>query len=210
MKKSQLQSQTSLESFSRQGDWKELKLRVRYCSSIWGIAIAAAMLSFLTAVRPAETQGSPDGADIVKRMVDIYHKAKTVQDTAEAKFLLLNGASYVQTNTVKFKQPNYVIITTQDPVGGTFTVYANGKTINVYSGKQNIFTRRNSPSDLKGTLTRVSEATVDTVNIPEDQMLSPLSFLNAGSLPKEAEGFKFVGYQNVLGHKTYKIRAQAN
>lgn len=171
---------------------------------------ALTFLLLLSASFPVLSQVSPDGMEIIKHMVAVYHKANTVQDRAEARFTLLTGEQYIQTNVVKFKQPNRVIITTEDPKGGTFTVYANGKIITVYSGKQNIFTRRNSPADLKGTLDRVSEATVDTVNVPEDQMLSPLSFMNSNSVPREADSYKFVGYDNVSGHKTYKIRAQAS
>ena len=150
------------------------------------------------------------GDQIIREMCKVYQSAETFQDRAEAKITNLSGPQYIQSNDIRFKKPNLIVIESRDPIQGTFYTYATGSLITVYSGKQNIFMQRECPPDLSGTLKRIGTTVKDTIGVNIEQMLSPISFLSAknGQLV-EGSNFKIVKKETLDGHEVYRLSAKA-
>ncbi len=169
--------------------------------------------------RLAESKRSPafhnssgkTGAQIVLEMCKVYQNADSFQDRSEAKMSQLNGAQFIQTNLTRFKKPNMIVIESRDPVTGTFTTYASGTLVTVFSGKQNVFMRKDSPPDLPGTLKRISQTVLDTMGVNSDQVLSPISFIIAkNGLPDETSELKLEGIEKIEGHQVYRVIGKAS
>lgn len=151
------------------------------------------------------------GTQIVLEMCRTYQNADSFQDRSEAKMTQLNGTQFIQTNLTRFKKPNMIVIESRDLSAGTFTTYASGTLITVFSGKQNVFMRNDSPKDLTGTFKRIQQTVLDTMGTNSDQVLSPMSFLIAKKgLPDEASELKLEGTEKVDGHQIYKVTGKAS
>ena len=153
------------------------------------------MAGLLLGARPAASHDrviAPDANAIVRRMVAAYQSAQTIQETCEARIFQVPGGEYVQSTTIRFKRPNLLCLTSQDPNLGTYIVYGNGKTVTVYSGRQNIYTKRTSPTKLRAELSTISSAAEELIHSAVSQALNPLSFLNAKGMPDECQNFAYI------------------
>ena len=190
------------------------------CScAFFGAFIQNPYNAFAQANRLAASKRSPafrnpsgkTGTQIVLEMCKVYQNADSFQDRSEAKMSQLNGAQFIQTNLTRFKKPNMIVIESRDPNAGTFTTYASGSLITVYSGKQNVFMRKDSPPDLPGTLKRISQTVLDTMGVNSDQVLSPISFIIAkNTLPDETSELKLEGIEKIEGHQVYRVIGKAS
>ncbi len=151
-----------------------------------------------------------DADAIVRRMLSAYQTAQSIQEVAEAKVTLLPNPEYIQTTAFKFKRPNLMLQTTQDPHGGTVDVYCNGKTLTVYSGKQNIFTKRTAPGSVPQTLNAMTHASKDLTGSENTPILSPFSFLRAGKRLDEVKSLRFVREETLDGHRVYVLTGTAD
>lgn len=175
-------------------------------------SLCVATASVLLLCVPATTLragGAQDANALVRRMIAVYRNAQTIQENAEAKVLAPGGGMYIQTSSIKWKRPNLAYLFSQDPQQGTLQVFTDGKLITLYSQKQNIYTRRNAPPDLKGTLDVADKAAQDAFRIPISQVLNPISFLLSTGMPREAKSFRFAGETNLNGKRTFKVVGQA-
>jgi hypothetical protein len=89
--------------------------------------------------------------------------------------------------------------------------------VSIYSGKNNIFTRRSSPADLASVLRLITEASAESLHVRFGQVLSPAGFLEArGALPDEAKAYVFQkrktagNTQMVDGRPAYVVGALAD
>jgi outer membrane lipoprotein-sorting protein len=158
----------------------------------------------------ADFESTPDPVALVRTMIATYQSATTIQETSEAR--VNDGmAEYIQASSLKFKKPRLMIITSQDPQTGTLSTYVNAKTITIYSGKQNIYTKRTTPETLQATFALINRAAGESLGMQFIQIFNPASFLLAanGKL-READGFRYVGKQAVDGHNTILIVGRAN
>jgi outer membrane lipoprotein-sorting protein len=154
---------------------------------------------------------SPDANALVRKMVAAYQAATTIQETSEAKMVEPGKGEYIQSNTLKYKRPAMLALETVDPDLGTLATYVNGSTITIFSGKQNVYTKRTASPNLARNLTVIGAASTELVHVTPTQMLNPISFLLAkGGMPEEAQAFRYVGVKMVEGRKTYMLIAQAS
>ncbi|MCS6775460.1 MAG: DUF2092 domain-containing protein [Chloroherpetonaceae bacterium] len=164
-----------------------------------------------SAAGPALPAGSAlDANALVRRMVAAYRKAQTIQENTEARMVMPDGSSFIQSGAIKWRRPNQVYIYSQDPQQGTMHVYSDGRLITVYSQRQNIFTNRNAMPDLQGTMRVVTKAAQDAFGVQFNQVLSPISFLLSDGMPREARSFRFAGEASVNGRRAYKVVGQAD
>lgn len=171
------------------------------------LAVSGVLLFFAQGAGRSADQ-NPDANSLVKRMISLYQNAQTLQETTESKIFQTNGQQFVQSSSLKYKRPNLLMFTLQDPNMGSMVYSSNGKTITVYSGKQNIFTKRTAPKnapEIAGVLSRTS---MELTGVGQDQMLSPLEFFGTRGMPKEAKTFRYVGTKSIEGHKTYQLNGQ--
>jgi len=174
-----------------------------------GGALLIGALSLLAPVRSgAGSASGPDANALVRKMVAAYHAASTIQETAEAVIRTPERGEYLQTSSIKYKRPNLLVLETSDPVTGSIVCYANTRTLTVYSGKQNIFTKRTAPKSY-ARLIPLIEKTSAEVRVPILQIFTPLSFLLAKGMPVEAQSFRYSGMAVVDGRKTYKVIGRA-
>lgn len=171
-------------------------------------------VAFLTVAHVAVSQVRPaattDANAIIKRMLRTYQNAQTLQEQAEAKLTLMGGNSYVQSTTLKFKKPGQFTCESTDPMMGTVTIYCTGQTVTIYSGKQNIFTKRTAATDMTKNLKTLERASSDLLGTELQQILNPLSFIAAKGMPREASQFRYGGLQTIRGRKYHLVTAQAD
>ena len=170
--------------------------------------IIVCCLLFNGSFQVARAQAKPDGNTIVKKMMAKYHSLNSFQEVAEAK-VIENNSQMIQSSTLKYQKPQNFSLTSIDPQIGTVLSQVNEKGILVYSGKQNIFTRRKPQPTLKDSLNRLQNASLYSLRIPVTQALSPLSFLAASTMPVEANQFRLTGVRMVAGRPAYVVRALA-
>jgi hypothetical protein len=152
----------------------------------------------------------PEADALVRKMVAAYQKADSIQETTEATVIVPGSGTYVQSSNMKWKRPNQAYLYTQDPHQGTVSVHTDGRTITIYSAKQNVFTRRNAPTDLRGTIEAINKAATDAFNVQMNQVLNPISFLLTKQMPREAKAFRYGGLANVNGRRAHKVIGQAD
>jgi hypothetical protein len=179
-------------------------------STVYWVQIAGVALTLVACSAQVQAQ---DATSIVKKMIAAYKNAKTIHETAEAKVLQLNGRAIFQQSEFYYKAPNEVVIATVDPLTGTLQGFCDGHDISLYSGKQNIFTRRPAIGSLHDMLTTIANASEESLGMRISQVLSPVSFLAAkGDVPDEAVGYKLKpgGPVQMDGHTCYEVHALAN
>jgi outer membrane lipoprotein-sorting protein len=152
----------------------------------------------------------PDANALVRKMVATYKKATSIQETTEATVTVPGGSAYVQSTNMKWKHPNQTYLHSQDPQQGTVSVHTDGKTITIYSARQNIFTRRNAPTDLRETMETINRASTQAFNIQMTQVLNPISFLLTTDMPREAKAFRYAGMATLNGRRAHKVVGQAD
>ncbi len=167
-------------------------------------------LGVLLCGQMGEAQSPPNGDMIVKKMLQTYRSASTVRDESQATIIDPKLGRYEQRSVTVYQAPNHLYTSTVDPQQGTISTYCDGRLLALYSGKQNIFTRRNAPASLSKTIALSEKAMLDSLRISITQLLNPLSFLAGDGTIREATTFKFMGTESVAGYKTYKVSAQAN
>ena len=153
---------------------------------------------------------TPNADTLVRKMVLTYQSAQTVQEKSEAKMQDLKGQEFYQTSTVKFRRPNLLYISSTDPKLGTYSVYCNGKTVTMYTGTQNIFTKRDAPINLRKTVQSLFATGMELLNIPVTQMLNPVSFMSADGLPDECKKYRYVREEAVDGRHVFVVSGQAD
>lgn len=153
---------------------------------------------------------TPDANTVVRKMVLTYQSAQTVQEKSEAKMQDLKGQEFYQTSTVKFRRPNLLYISSTDPKLGTYSVYCNGKTVTMYTGTQNIFTKRDAPTNLRKTVQSLYATGMDLLNIPVTQMLNPVSFMSADGLPDECKKYRYIREDIIDGRHVFVVGGQAD
>jgi outer membrane lipoprotein-sorting protein len=172
--------------------------------------LGAALISCSLATSLHAGGGAPDANALVRKMVTTYQKANSIQETTEATVQMPGSGSYVQISNMKWRRPNHTYLYTQDPQQGTVSVYTDGKLITIYSAKQNIYTRRNAPTDLRGTMDVITKASSDAFNVQMNQILNPISFLLTKDMPREAKGFRYLGETTLNGRRAHKVVGQAD
>lgn len=154
--------------------------------------------------------GGADADAIVRKMVITYQSAQSVQEKSEAKMKTIEGREFFQSSEVKFRRPNLLYIASTDPQLGTYTVYCNGRTVTMYTGTQNIFTKRDSPTNLRQTVQSLHDTGNDLLGTPVTQILSPVSFMSANGMPDECKKFHFVKEDTLDGKRVYVVSGQAD
>jgi hypothetical protein len=126
-----------------------------------GLVLPVAAALFALPAAGGQKAGQ-DANALVRKMIATYQAANTISGSSEAK-MLISGAQYIQRTTWKYRKPNKLFMSSVDPVAGTFTLWLNDSIIVIYSGRQNIYTKRTtqptlagcrSPSGLPGTPSR--------------------------------------------------------
>lgn len=143
-------------------------------------------------------------------MIATYQSAQAFDETSEALIKGEGRSDYIQSTTLRFKQPNLLYLSSEDPSIGTYQGFCNGKTITVYSGTQNTYTKRNSPVSLRQTMSKLASAGQLLINVSIVQMLNPISFMSAKSMPDECKFFRFVRMDVVDGNKVAVVTGQAD
>lgn len=133
-----------------------------------------------------------------------------MQETSLVRVVLSNGAQFEQTGTTRFERPNMVFEQSVDPVTGTLVVACDGRTVTVYSGKEDAYTRRTAPANLAGVMEASSRATQAVTGAATTQVLSPLSLALANGMPREAKSFRTAGSATVNGRKVVVVSAPAD
>lgn len=175
-----------------------------------GSLSTALCLGGLLCLQIGETQSPPNGDALVKKMIATYRAASTIRNESQATIIDPTTGRYEQRAIMVYKKPNKLYFSSVDPQQGTISIYADGRLLAIYGGKQNIFTRRNAPLGFVQTVALAEKATLDALRVSITQLLSPVSFLISNGTIREANSFKVVGTETVIGYKTYKLQAQAN
>ncbi len=150
---------------------------------------------------------TPDANALVRKMIATYQAAKTIQESSEVNMTIPGAGLYFQTNAIKYKQPYFLALESTDPNTGTVAIYDNGSTVTVYSGKQNVYTKRTAPKNYAQTVALAEKVTIE-LGVPSGQVVNPVSFLSAKGMPVEAASFRYLGTASVEGHPTYKVIGQ--
>lgn len=182
------------------------RTRLRMASALVGIA-----LTLLPSVTAAG--GGPKGPDantLVRRMLAAYKKATSVQADFEAQILRMRGLEYIQSGTIRYKRPDRVELYTTDPLTGTFHAWADGRAISVYSGTNNSYTKRTAPPGLGPTIAGIEKVSEEVLGVRSTQIFSPLSFILAKDMPREAQTFTYLRDETILGRKTHCVSAKLN
>lgn len=177
-----------------------------------GSLSVALCLGGLLCLQIGETQSPPNGDALVKKMIATYRSASTIRDESQANIIDPNPkiGRYEQRSVMTYQKPNKLYLSSIDPQQGTISIYADGRLLTIFGGKQNVYTRRNAPTGFVQTVALAEQATLDALRVSITQMLSPVSFLVGNGTIREANTFKVIGTEMVLGYKTYKLQAQAN
>ena len=137
-----------------------------------------------------------DADAIVRRMVTVYQSVQTLQERSEAKMQGASpGTDYIQASQLKYKRGNgsiYLYIQSNDRQIGTYEAYCSGKTITVFTGKENAYTKRAAGINLRQNLQTLSRAAESLSGTPINQMLNPVSFLSAKGMPDECKSFRLL------------------
>ena len=173
-----------------------------------GAAIGAALTLLPSVVAAGGGPAGPDANALVRKMLATYKKANSVQAEFEAQILRLRGSEYIQSGSMRFKKPDRIELYTTDPLTGTFHAWADGRTIAVYSGKTNSYTKRTAPNGLGPTIEGIEKVSEDVLGVRSTQILSPLSFILAKDMPREAQNFTYLRQETILGRKTYCVSAK--
>jgi outer membrane lipoprotein-sorting protein len=175
--------------------------------------IAIGLLLTVTAQVGVVAQGIPSPVNansLVRQMVANYQSYQTLQEVSEARFVDFQGHEVVQTLQLKYKRPNLLYLETHDPVQGTTLTYSNGHLATFFLGRENIYTHRTAPGTISQTLAVLSDASEAMTHVPQNQVLSPLSFLAAKRLPVEAANYRYVKTETVEGHRVALVTAVAD
>ena len=174
----------------------------------------AAALGALLALIPTAGAGGPTGPNgntLVRKMLAVYKNADSLQADYEAQILRPGGSEYIQSGTIRYRKPDRVALYTTDPLTGTFQAWADGRVISVFSGKDNVYTKRTAPiGGLGPTIEGIEKTSSDVLKVRSTQIFSPLSFIVAKDLPREAQTFTYVKQETILGRKTYCVSAKLN
>ena len=176
----------------------------RILSAALGASLA--LLPTVTAAGGAPT--GPDGNALVRKMLAVYKKANSLQVDFEAQILRLRGSEYIQSGMMRYKRPDRVELYTTDPLTGSFHAWADGRAIAVYSGKTNSYTKRTAPAGLGPTISGIERTSEEVLGVRSTQIFSPLSFILAKDMPREAQTFAYLKQEVVAGRKTYCVTAK--
>jgi hypothetical protein len=182
--------------------------RLKFRVSLWCFIVVA-----LIASTTEDTQADNarlDANALVRQMVAAYQSFQTLQESSETKFVRTNGAEFIQTTTLKYKRPNLIYAESRDPMQGTLIMSSNGRLATFYSGKQNAYTQRNAAPTFIGTLYVISNASKAMIGAPQNQILSPLSFLTAKHMPVEAGNYRYVKTEVIEGKRVALVAADAD
>jgi outer membrane lipoprotein-sorting protein len=176
------------------------------------IAFPCLLLGLLLSVPRPHAGATPipqDANALVRKMVATYQAAKTFQENSEVKMTVIGSGEYYQTNSIKYKRPDLLALVSSDPKMGTVSAYANGSTVTVFTGKQNVYTKRTAPKNYAQTVALIEKTTAE-LGVPAAQVLNPVTFLLAKGLPREASAFRLAGGDNrIEGHSTQRVIGQA-
>ena len=179
----------------------------KFTVKVWCLILVA-----VTSYTTGSAQGNNarlDANALVHQMVAAYRSFQTLQENSETKFVKTNGAEFIQTTTIKYERPNLVYVEAHDPMQGSVLMYCNGRSAVIYSGKQNIYMQRTAAPTIVGSLEVMSKASKVMIGLPQDQMLSPLSFLAAKRMPVEAANFRYVKTEVIAGKRVALVAAVA-
>ena len=170
------------------------------------------LLSGLPALPAADAApAAPDGNALVRKMVAVYQKANTLKADFEARIVQLGGSEYLQSGHLEFKRPLYISLYTTDPLAGSFQAITDPRTITVYGGQTNRYTKRNAPPTLREMLDSLEKSSADVLEGQRStQLFSPLSFMTASGMPREAQSFTYSGIEAIKGRKTYRVKGKMN
>ncbi len=148
-----------------------------------------------------------DGNAIARKMIQTYHNLNTYSETSEAKIVVLGGPQQIQTASLKYQKPSAFVSTTSDPQSGTLQIYSDGKKVTIYGGRQNIFTQRNYTGNFVTTVAQYEKVAKELLDMNIQQLLSPVGFMIAKDLPREAKAFKVLPAEKRGGKDNYVIQS---
>lgn len=196
---------------------QELALKSARCriAKRTSVRMAGAALGAALVLTPALTAAGappkgPDANALARKMLAVYKKANSVQADYEAQILQARGSEYIQSGTIRYKTPDRVELYTTDPLTGSFHAWADGRSITVYSGKTNVYTKRTAPPGLGPTISGIERTSAEVLGTRSVQIFSPLSFILAKEMPREAQNFTYLRQETIIGHKTYCITGKMN
>ena len=175
---------------------------------IAGAALGAALVLLPSVTAAGGSPKGPDANALVRKMLSVYKKANSVQADFEAEIMQLGGSEYVQSGSIRYKTPDRVELFTTDPITGSFHAWSDGRSITVYSGKTNAYTKRTAPSGLGPTVSGIEKTSEEVLGTRSIQIFSPLSFVLAKDMPREAQNFTYLRQDTVLGRKTHCVAAK--
>ncbi len=197
--------------------------RMRRVAALAAFSVAVGCACLLHTQPAAQSDARAGGGDadaIVRRMISVYQGAQTLQESAEAKMQELGGrGEYIQTTQLKYSRANgsnYLYIRSTDPKDGTYEAYCNGKTITVYKGVINAYTKRAATSELSRNVAALSKSVEsftenrDSKEQATQQILNPISFLGAKGMPRECKKFQLVRQDTLDRRRAYVVRGSAD
>jgi outer membrane lipoprotein-sorting protein len=173
-------------------------------------ALFGGLMILLCAVTCTAANSIPPVMDANALVILTYQKAQSFTETSESRIVSSSHQEFFQTSKLTYKRPNLLLILSTDPKQGTFQSVCDGSTATFYSGKLNLFMRRNAPATVGDVLVSVSRSSDDLVSSPQIGMLSPTSFLVAKGMPNEAKTFHYVSTQTIEGHRAALVKATAD
>lgn len=196
---------------------QELALKSARCGSVkWatsrlaGVTLGAALVLTPALTAAGAPPKGPDANALARKMLAVYKKANSVQADFEAHILQARGSEYIQSGTIRYKTPDRVELYTTDPITGSFHAWADGRSITVYSGKTNVYTKRTAPPGLGPTISGIEKTSEEVLGMRSTQVFSPLSFILAKGMPREAQNFTYLRQDTIQGRKTYCITGKMN
>jgi outer membrane lipoprotein-sorting protein len=180
---------------------------------IWRLLLLTLTLLTLTLQTVANAQASKpvlDANALVRQMIVQYQTVQTLQEESESRFTNSKGEEFIQTTLLKYKRPNLIYLETHDPRQGTMLTYSNGRLATFYCGKENIYARRTAAPNFVGTLDEISKTSLAMIGVPQNQVLSPLSFLMARRMPAEASNFHYVKTEMLEGKRVALVTSLAD
>lgn len=208
-----------LKSIQRKLTWKNM-VKMNFKPHTFSLAATAAMLGFVfVTVCPSSAYSKkntspPDANALVKRMLATYQKASSVQETTEAKIIIEGNSEYISVSSLKYKKPNFLVMNSIDHENGTMKTYVNGRLATIYSGKENMYTKRTADPSVVANLSKMldmlSSASADVMGSPLHQVLAPIDFIAAKNTLKECKYFKYVREELVNGRKTILVKGDAD
>lgn len=200
---------------------EQARMRRGARAAAFSVAVGCACLLHTQPAAQSDARAGGGDADaIVRRMVSVYQGAQTLQESAEAKMQELGGrGEYIQTTQLKYSRANgsnYLYIRSTDPKDGTYEAYCNGKSITVYRGARNAYTKRAATSELSrnvAALSRAAESFAETENNQGGatmQILNPISFLSAKGMPQECKKFQLVRQDTLDRRRAFVVKGSAD